>query len=57
MCFGVCIWCGAESSRQPIVTGTSVLAIRYKDGVMIAADCLGMSLSAGTLCIGTYGMY
>lgn len=26
--------------RQPIVTGTSVLAIKYKDGVMMAADCL-----------------
>lgn len=27
--------------RQPIVTGTSVLAIKYKDGIMMAADCLG----------------
>ena len=28
-------------SRQPIVTGTSVLAIKYKDGIMMAADNLG----------------
>jgi hypothetical protein len=27
--------------RQPIVTGTSVLAIKYKDGIMMAADNLG----------------
>lgn len=27
--------------RQPIVTGTSVLALKYKDGVMMAADNLG----------------
>ena len=26
---------------QPIVTGTSVIAIKYKNGVMMAADCLG----------------
>jgi 20S proteasome subunit beta 7 len=26
--------------RQPIVTGTSVLAIKYKDGIMMAADNL-----------------
>lgn len=30
--------------RQPIVTGTSVLGIIYKDGVMLAADCLGTYL-------------
>ena len=29
------------SSRYPYVTGTSVLAITYKDGVMLAADTLG----------------
>ena len=27
--------------RQPIVTGTSVLALKYVDGVMLAADTLG----------------
>lgn len=27
--------------RQPIVTGTSVLGIKYKDGIMMAADNLG----------------
>jgi 20S proteasome subunit beta 7 len=31
--------------RQPIVTGTSVLAIKYKDGIMMAADNLGSSSS------------
>lgn len=30
-------------SRQPIVTGTSVLGIKYKDGIMLAADNLGVS--------------
>ena len=29
----------------PIVTGTSVLAIKFNDGVMLAADCLGMFYS------------
>lgn len=28
-------------TRNPYVTGTSVLAIKYKDGVMMAADTLG----------------
>jgi len=31
---------GIEHTQQPIVTGTSVLAIKYKDGVMMAADNL-----------------
>jgi 20S proteasome subunit beta 7 len=31
--------------RQPIVTGTSVLALKYKDGIMMAADTLGQSHS------------
>ncbi|KAJ2441883.1 Proteasome subunit beta type-7, partial [Coemansia sp. RSA 2337] len=25
---------------RPIVTGTSVIAFKYKDGIMMAADCL-----------------
>jgi hypothetical protein len=29
------------SRRAPVVTGTSVLALKYKDGVMLAADNLG----------------
>ena len=29
--------------RQPIVTGTSVLGLKYKDGVMLAADNLGLT--------------
>lgn len=31
-----------QHTQQPIVTGTSVIAIKYKDGVVIAADNLGM---------------
>ncbi|KAG6837573.1 hypothetical protein H0H93_006987 [Arthromyces matolae] len=32
---------GIQRTQQPIVTGTSVLAIKYKDGIMMAADNLG----------------
>ncbi|KAG6809880.1 hypothetical protein H0H92_014298 [Tricholoma furcatifolium] len=31
---------GIQRTQQPIVTGTSVLAIKFKDGVMMAADNL-----------------
>ncbi|KII84727.1 hypothetical protein PLICRDRAFT_126612 [Plicaturopsis crispa FD-325 SS-3] len=31
---------GVQHTQQPIVTGTSVLAIKYKDGIMLAADNL-----------------
>ncbi|TFK85115.1 proteasome endopeptidase complex beta subunit [Polyporus arcularius HHB13444] len=31
---------GVQHTQQPIVTGTSVLAIQYKDGIMMAADNL-----------------
>ncbi|CAE6504023.1 unnamed protein product [Rhizoctonia solani] len=31
---------GVQRTLQPIVTGTSVLGIRYKDGIMLAADNL-----------------
>jgi len=27
---------------QPSVTGTSVVGIKYKDGILLAADTLGM---------------
>lgn len=27
--------------RNPLVTGTSVLAFKYRDGIMMAADMLG----------------
>jgi 20S proteasome subunit beta 7 len=30
-----------QHTQQPIVTGTSVLGIKFKDGVMLAADTLG----------------
>ncbi|PVU88920.1 hypothetical protein BB559_004291 [Furculomyces boomerangus] len=29
-----------KHTTSPIVTGTSVLALKYKDGVMLTADCL-----------------
>ena len=36
---------GAEDptkhTTRPIVTGTSVIAVKYADGVMMAADTLG----------------
>lgn len=31
---------GVQHTQQPIVTGTSVLGIKYKDGIMMAADNL-----------------
>jgi 20S proteasome subunit beta 7 len=31
---------GVQHTQQPIVTGTSVLALKYKDGIMMAADNL-----------------
>jgi len=31
---------GVQRTQQPIVTGTSVLAIKYKDGIMMSADNL-----------------
>ncbi|EJF57705.1 proteasome endopeptidase complex beta subunit [Dichomitus squalens LYAD-421 SS1] len=31
---------GVQRTQQPIVTGTSVLAIQYRDGIMMAADNL-----------------
>lgn len=31
----------AKHTQSPIVTGTSVIALKYKDGVMLAADTLG----------------
>lgn len=42
---GACLAC-----RQPIVTGTSVLGIRCKSGVVIAADTLG-TYSAFVFCV------
>lgn len=32
-----------QNTQQPIVTGTSVIGLKFKDGVVIAADNLGMS--------------
>jgi 20S proteasome subunit beta 7 len=30
-----------QHTQQPIVTGTSVIALKFRDGVVIAADNLG----------------
>lgn len=35
-----------QHSQAPIVTGTSVLAAKFKDGVVIAADNLGTTALA-----------
>jgi 20S proteasome subunit beta 7 len=36
-----------QHTQSPIVTGTSVLAAKFKDGVVIAADNLGTTLYLG----------
>jgi 20S proteasome subunit beta 7 len=33
-----------QHTQQPVVTGTSVVALKFKDGVVIAADNLGVFL-------------
>lgn len=33
-----------QHTQSPVVTGTSVVAIKYKDGVVIAADNLGIGI-------------
>lgn len=38
-----------QSTQQPIVTGTSVVAIKFKEGVVIAADNLGPTPSPTAL--------
>ena len=32
-----------QATQSPIVTGTSVIALKFKDGVVMAADNLGTS--------------
>lgn len=51
-CLGCCVGRGgapfetlrwaSSARRYPYVTGTSVLAIKYADGVMVASDMLGV---------------
>jgi hypothetical protein len=38
-----------QHTQSPIVTGTSVVAIKFKDGVVMAADNLGMLRSSSPL--------
>ena len=52
-----------QHTQQPIVTGTSVVAIKFKDGVVIGADsrtttgsyivcvCVSLGFTMLTLCI------
>ncbi len=35
----------SSRTQQPIVTGTAVLGLKFKDGVMLAADTLGQSVA------------
>ena len=35
-------------TQSPVVTGTSVIALKFKDGVVIAADNLGTSLTSSS---------
>ena len=37
-----------QHTQSPIVTGTSVVAIKYSDGIVIAADNLGKPLQLPT---------
>lgn len=37
-------------TSSPIVTGTSVVACKYKDGIVIAADKLGKPTATHQLC-------
>ncbi|TQS38527.1 hypothetical protein Golomagni_00967 [Golovinomyces magnicellulatus] len=38
-----------QQTQKPIVTGTSVIAVKFKDGVVIAADNLVLEASYGSL--------
>jgi 20S proteasome subunit beta 7 len=35
-----------QRTQQPVVTGTSVVALKFKDGVVIAADNLGILVTS-----------
>ncbi len=43
-----------QATQSPIVTGTSVIALKYKDGVVIAADNLGESNQRLSVCLARY---
>ncbi len=36
-----------QHTKYPYVTGTSVIAVKYKDGVLVAADTLGCTAGRG----------
>jgi hypothetical protein len=47
VCPDAAAWCPhLDASRYPYVTGTSVLAVKYADGVMLACDTLGACSAA-----------
>lgn len=43
--------------RDPYVTGTSVLGIKFKDGVMLAADTLGKTAERPLLVLCLWGYF
>lgn len=45
MCWNL-MWLCVVRYRYPYVTGTSIIGIKYKDGVLIAADMGGILLSS-----------
>lgn len=38
-----------DCDRYPYVTGTSVLGIKYKDGILLASDTAGVALLTACL--------
>jgi 20S proteasome alpha/beta subunit len=38
-----------DFDRYPYVTGTSVLGIKYKDGILLASDTAGVALLTACL--------
>ena len=50
VCPDAAAWCPhLAATRYPYVTGTSVLAVKYADGVMLACDTLGAVLARNRL--------
>ena len=43
-----------QATQSPVVTGTSVIAIKFKDGVVMAADNLGRFIHAHDCSGGCY---
>ena len=39
----------SSRTQQPIVTGTGIIALKYKDGIMVAGDTLGAFAAGASL--------